>query len=701
MNKAFVNDRFRDDPAGYPSRQKSPGPSASLAVVLILGAFSACNELPVHEVEPIDCSFRVIEHTFPDELNDISTGDWTVPAYEHASILLDEKYAHQLNFMMSPMMPPYMKPLASNGPIILWSDRFETMVFSPLNAFGSSWMKAEDGKLRYGMHGDTDRVPAGTVQRFLIVEGEGVNHTVDCWGRLMRRDSGVASPDRYADTGVSTLGYWTDNGAAYYYQTEGDMNEQDTLLAVKAEAASLGIPYGYFQIDSWWYFKEAQSGGLGGMLSGGVLEWKPMPEMFPDGLAAFRDQLGLPMIAHNRWVSPLSPYLQKYDFVMDDPEAEMAIPTGPELFREFMQSCLDWGIETYEQDWLVSQYFGSRWLRNEPGHLEQWLSNMHGAAAEAGLTTQICMTGAAHLMQAASHNNVTTVRTTIDYTKDVCKECYWPQFHINNMVAGALGVWPFKDNFQSSELHGQAEALVSSLSAGMVGVSDAIGKTVKDFVLATCRQDGVLLKPDRPATPIDPMFTPNERPFTVSTVSTVKGVGEWTYIAAFHIASAHPKRSDEDRLWEILLYDDVGVANMFNYPETVTDWSFDMLRDIGQVGERVLYNWRTGTAVAIEDTFDLPEVEGHNDFTYLVLAPVSENGLALIGEPAKYVTMADKRMIGVKVQKNGFKVTVAGKPGERVELAAFDTRVSRMLEPGIGTIGADGTAVITIGRALD
>lgn len=669
-----------------------------LPVVLAGLVLVACSEVPVQEIDPIDCSFRVIEHQFPNELTDISTGDWAVPAYEHASILLDEKYANQLNFMMTPMMPPYMKPLASNGPIILWSDRFETMVFSPLNAFGSSWMKAENGKLRYGMHGDTDRVPAGTVQRFLIVEGEGVNHTVQCWGRLMRRDSGVAAPDRYADTGVSTLGYWTDNGAAYYYETEADMNEQDTLLAVKSEADSLGIPYGYFQIDSWWYFKEAQSGGL---LSGGVLEWKPMPEMFPDGLAAFRDALGLPMIAHNRWVSPRSPYLQKYEFVMDGPDAEMAIPTGPELFGEFMQSCLEWGIETYEQDWLVSQYFGSRWLRNEPGHLEQWLTNMHGSAAAAGLTTQICMTGAAHLMQAASHENVTSVRTTIDYTKDVCKECYWPQFHINNMVAGALGIWPFKDNFQSSELHGQAEALVSALSAGMVGVSDAIGKTVKDFVLATCRQDGVLLKPDRPATPIDPMFVPNQRPFTVSTVSKIKGVGEWTYLAAFNISSEHPKREDTDRLWEILLYDDVGVANMFHYPTNVTDWSFDMLRDIGQVGERVLYDWRTGNAELVSDQFNIPTLEKLNDFAYLVLAPVSDNGLALIGEPAKYVTMADKRIAGVKVEKNGFRVTVSGKPGEQVELAAFDTVVSRMLEPGIGTIGADGTAVINIGRALD
>jgi len=661
---------------------------------------AACSEVPV--VDPVDCEWQVLTFVTAAETTGIATGDWTVPALEYAPIEVDPKFLHQLNFMMSPMMPPLMEPIASSGPVILYADDFATKVVSPLNAFGSTWMLWDDGKLRIGMHGDTDRIPAGTEHRFLVVSGQGINHTTQCWGTLMRREAGTTAPGRYADTGLSYLGYWTDNGAVYYYSTADELNEQDTLLAVKAYADEIGVPYGYFQIDSWWYFKEAQSGGLGGLLSGGLLEWTPKPEMFPDGLVAFREALDLPLIAHNRWIAVTSPYLDDYEFAIDDdPEAEMAVPTGPGLFEEFMQSCLDWGIETYEQDWLISQYLGNRWLRNEPGHLEQWLRNMHDSAAAAGLTTQICMTGGAHLMEAASHENVTTVRTTIDYTANFCKECFWPQFHINNMVAGALGVWPFKDNFHSGEIHGRAEALISSLSAGMVGLGDAIGATVIENVTPTCRTDGLLLKPDRPATAIDPMYLPHARPFTVSTETTVDGVGEWIYLAAFHMASGHPGRTDEDRLWEILLYDANPVSKMFNYPESVTDWSFDMTRDIGRSGTRVMYNWRTGAASVVTDTFDIPAVEGFNDFSYLVLAPVFDNGLALIGEPDKYVTMADRRFNAIKQLKNGVRVTLEGVPGETVKVLVYDTMVSRMLPEGQAVIGSDGTATLTIGREFD
>lgn len=659
-------------------------------------ALAACSEVPVQEV--IDCDWQVLTFMTAEETTGIATGDWAVPALEYAPVEVDPKYSHQLSFMMSPMMPPMMDPIASSGPVILYADDFATMIVSPLNAFGSTWMLRDGGKLRIGMHGDTDRIPAGTEHRFLVVSGQGINHTTQCWGALMRREAGTTPPDRYADTGLSYLGYWTDNGAAYYYSTSGELNEQDTLLAVKTNADEIGVPYGYFQIDSWWYQKERQTN----VNPGGLISWQPQAAMFPDGLAAFQDALGLPLVAHNRWVSIHSPYLDRFDFVIDDdPDVEMAVPTGPGLFEEFMQSCLDWGVQTYEQDWLMNQYFGSRWLRNEPGHLEQWLRNMHDSAAAAGLTTQICMTGGAHLMEAASHENVTTVRTTIDYMANVCKECFWPQFHINNMVAGALGVWPFKDNFHSGEPHGRAEALISSLSAGMVGMGDAIGTTVVENVMPACRADGLLLKPDRPATAIDPMYLPHARPFTVSTETTLDGAGEWIYLAAFNMASGHPGRTDDDRLWEVLLYDAIPVSKMFNYPESVTDWSFDMTRDIGRSGRRVLYDWKTGQASVLTDVFTLPQIENLNDFDYMVLAPIFANGLALIGEPDKYVTMADRRFKAVKQLKHGLNVNLEGTPGETVKVLVYDTTVDRMLPTGEATIGADGTATLTVGREFD
>ena len=44
---------------------------------------------------------------------------------------------------------------------------------------------------------------------------------------------------------------------------------------------------------------------------------------------------------------------------------------------------------------------------------------------------------------------------------------------------------------------------MSALSGGPLAPGDKIGGSNTSLILSTCRADGVLLKPDRPATPID------------------------------------------------------------------------------------------------------------------------------------------------------------------------------------------------------
>jgi hypothetical protein len=51
------------------------------------------------------------------------------------------------------------------------------------------------------------------------------------------------------DTSVTHLGYYTDNGA-YYYYNGGDAE----LRAVHDEAQREKIPFKYILLDSWWYW---------------------------------------------------------------------------------------------------------------------------------------------------------------------------------------------------------------------------------------------------------------------------------------------------------------------------------------------------------------------------------------------------------------------------------------------------------------
>jgi len=655
-------------------------------------------DTPTADAAPPPPEFRHTVYTFTDAAgrSGLASGTFEVPAVAYAPIPVDPRYTNVLTFRMTPFLPPLRRAAPTHGPIILFGDDpqdLDVLVFSPLDHFFVSVVDFVDGQLTAGLAGEVDAAPAGFAHRFLLVEGHGINATVARWGALLRADRGTRGPDRYSDTGLSRLGYWTDNGAFYYYHTEEGMSYAETLLGVKADADANDIPLGYLQIDSWWYFKE----GAGGLFPpAGLLRWEPRPEIFPEGLAAFRQALGLPLVAHNRWFDKDNAYTDEFDFVS---EGDMALPTQQGVFDRFMADAVSWGIETYEQDWLVTQWLGLSYLRNDVDHAARWMGHLDGAAAAQGLTMQLCMPGAAHLMDAVDRSSPTTIRTSTDYRPDISKETFWPAFHTVNMLAAAVGLWPFKDNFRSSEAHGEAEALVSALSAGMVGVGDGIGQMRRDLLLRTCRADGLLLKPDRPVTPLDAMFLPHARPYLTSTESRRADLGTTTYLAAYHLASEHPQRTAMDRAWAAVSYDGADIGDLFVYPPAVTDWDVDLAADLGWQGPAVVYDWRRGTAELVDDgRFTLPAAPGNYDFAYVVVAPVQSNGLALVGEPAKYVTLADRRFRAVDVEPDGFAIELTGAPGEQVSVLAYDTTAARLLPLATATIGAEGTAAVTLGR---
>ena len=658
------------------------------AAVLVFAARSVLSEAgPANSA-----NLRVFEHTFPTALTGVATGDFYKPAFAYPPIDVDPKYKHALTFQMSQFFPARREALPTSGPLILYSDDLDVLVFSPLDHFYVSLIEFRNGRIYYGIEGDVKEIPAGFTHRFLLVAGKGINATIARWGDLLREHAGKARVDRYADTGLSYLGYWTDAGAAYYWRTLPGKSAEETLLAVKADADALGIPYRYFQIDSWWYYTKKP-----GLIVKGAKRWAPRPDVFPNGLPAFRQKLGLPLVAHTRWFAPDNDHAREFPFLT---QGKVAIPIGRGFLDHIMAAAKAWGIETYEQDWLMNQFWWMRYLRDGVDHAEDWLANMDAAAADHGLTMQICMPGPAHVMDSVNRRSWTTVRSSIDYRPGYSKESYWPQFHIANLLVDAAGLLPFKDNFRTAEKHGEAEALISILSAGMVGPSDELGKQDAILLLRTCRADGLLLKPDRPATPIDAMFLPHSRPFITTTQSRRPDLGAWTYLAAYHFARRHTERRLVDRLYARATYDGHEMGRFFVFPDRVTDWRVDPARDLGIDGPIVAYDWRAGTAAVVEGAFELPRIRHLYDFDYLVLAPIFSNGLALIGETGKFVTLADKRFDAVAVEGDAIRVRLAGAPGETVTLRVYDARSRALLTPISVRIGNKGEAEATIGRGL-
>ena len=150
--------------------------------------------------------------------------------------------------------------------------------------------------LSYGVLGSVTSIPAGFVARTLLgATRGGPTGAMLAVGRRALQYHGTTT--RPPDMTTTSLGYGTDNGAYYYYQTEKNktsgkpMTYEQTLLDVAADAKARGIPYKYMQLDSWWYPQ-----GKGG----GVTQWEAKPEVFPHGLEWLHEQLGMPFYMHNR-----------------------------------------------------------------------------------------------------------------------------------------------------------------------------------------------------------------------------------------------------------------------------------------------------------------------------------------------------------------------------------------------------------------
>src|SRR5262249_4809586 len=91
---------------------------------------------------------------------------------------------------------------------------------------------------------------------------------------------------RLPDVSVNMLGYWTDNGAYYFfYDFKNIMRDGVPEVVLEKLSSSLrqqGLPVSYYQLDAWWYTWSQQEQKNGdGMLC--TMNWTPNSTQFPHG----------------------------------------------------------------------------------------------------------------------------------------------------------------------------------------------------------------------------------------------------------------------------------------------------------------------------------------------------------------------------------------------------------------------------------
>jgi len=335
------------------------------------------------------------------------------------------------------------------------------------------------------------------------------------------------------------------------------------------------------------------------------------------------------------------------------------------------------GVATYEQDWL-NDNAQTAFNLTDP---EAYLGNMAASMTRRGLTMQYCMASPRHFLQSVKYGNLTQIRTSADrLARDK-----WTDFIYTSRLASAMGIWPFTDNFLSTEA---TQLLLATLSAGPVGIGDQIGKMSAANLLHSVRTDGVIVKPDVPLTPIDASYQSmahsTDTPQINATYSDFGGL-RTTYLFAYtHGGNARVQVRPAD----------AGVSDGLVY----------------------VYDYNSGNGQVMEATETIDrQITG--DAMYLVFAPVGKSGMAVVGDAGQFVTMGKKRVTSA-ADDGTIKITVAYARGETSRtitgyspfmptvLASEGTvmgvqwdRATRQFHATV-TPGSSGTAVLKIEKRI-
>jgi hypothetical protein len=353
-----------------------------------------------------------------------------------------------------------------------------------------------------------------------------------------------------------------------------------------------------------------------------------------------------PLTAHSRWFNEATPYKEKFDMIIED---GWAMPTTLE-FWEFMMDIADkYNIFIYEQDWMQNQFDHFTHLKAKIGAHRKWLEDMNKAATSHDKKIQYCMATPAQVMEAISLSNVINIRNTDDYQSWKDWKWYYPDFTQNALLLKSLRLWPFLDVFFSSkhnsdyfeEPYPELRAIMSTLGGGPVAVGDPIGKVDKDVIDKIIRKDGLIYKPDYPIKAPDLMFIKHNTCYVAYTESKHQDLS-WYYVVNF-------------ALWS---------------EEIKSDYT---LKEIDITGKFVEYDWFK-RSVKVRNDEELIPFHKEKDYQYCIYAPLLSNGVALIGDPKKYVTMSSKEFNSVKYDESSIKIQLSNIKEEMSEILLYSPK---------------------------
>ena len=318
------------------------------------------------------------------------------------------------------------------------------------------------------------------------------------------------------------------------------------------------------------------------------------------------------------------------------------------------------------------------------------------------LCRRYCLSYPRHLLQSIEVPAVVQARSSRDYEPG---NTGWDNWRVaeSSLLLWALGLAPHKDTwwstsvqpgnvYNNSEPDPALQAVIATLSTGPVMPGDAVGSINATLIRRSIRQDGLVMKPDRPAAYPDAVYVKKAwglLPVSAYVTSTYTRHGQWVWPLLLEVAPAGG----------------VGVGAGLTVRE-VLPW---FARAGARAGDRYLRvsavrgeGWGEAVEVGWEDEVGWQGVGGGaGEWELTALAPVlratgSNVSVALMGDASKWVPMSAQRVREVRVDSDGVEATLLGSEGEWVDVwywwAGEDGRWSAVVEGGC-RVGQTGVVV--------
>eukprot|EP01084_Bolivina_argentea_P143822 252501_1 len=417
-----------------------------------------------------------------------------------------------------------------------------------------------------------------------------------------------------------------------------------------------------------------------------------MPNIFPNGLQYLYAKTEWKVVAHNRYWSVDNVYQKQYNFTRSDYDE---LPMDYIFWNDLFKNNTNWGLIVYEQDWLSRSSETLPLLLNSLTFGRTWLRDMANAAMKYDINIEYCMSFPRHVLTSSELLSVTQTRVSGDYIPGDRKE-QW-RIGTSSILAWSLGlagskdsIWTMRDKQpgpylkDTHEPFNRLQAVVLALSNGPIAFGDQIGYSNKTLIMKWCNNDGLLLRPDVPATSIDRFFVraafrekiqgPNGEVWC-----SKSRIGHLVYLYVFAVELV-----DEF----LLIPNDI----KFQLNEMNVDNRKWLAFESNTTDKYVEFDVNKPLKLKRADKYDFQL------YSFIDVTDVSatKSGWILAGEVTKWITFSSQRFVSINDDGNTLQVEIYGAVNEKVEIAFLNILDNNKQVIVNCVIGDSQTAIITM-----